>query len=65
MGIREKPFIRIICNDKICNTSNDQCSLHIETNQLACSANQLPGFYMMGTLNLEKDSLNLLPICLL
>ena len=29
---------------------NDQCSHHIETSQLICSANQLIGFYMMGTL---------------
>ena len=29
---------------------NGQCSHHIETSQLICSANQLIGFYMMGTL---------------
>ena len=29
---------------------NDQCSHHIETSQLICSANQLTGFYMMRTL---------------
>ena len=29
---------------------NDQCFHHIETNQLICRANQLTGFYMMGTL---------------
>ena len=29
---------------------NDQCFPHIETNQLICRANQLTGFYMMGTL---------------
>ena len=29
---------------------NDQCSHHIETSQLICSANQLTGFYMMGAL---------------
>ena len=29
---------------------NDQCSHHIETSQLICSASQLTGFYMMGTL---------------
>ena len=28
----------------------DQCSHHIETSQLICGANQLTGFYMMGTL---------------
>ena len=27
-----------------------QCSHHIETGQLICSANQLTGFYMMGIL---------------
>ena len=31
-------------------TFNDQCSHHIETSQLICRANQLTGFYMMGTL---------------
>ena len=29
---------------------NNQCSHHIETSQLICSANQLTGFYMIGTL---------------
>ena len=29
---------------------NNQCFHHIETNQLICTANQLTGFYMMGTL---------------
>ena len=29
---------------------NDQYSHHIETSQLICKANQLTGFYMMGTL---------------
>ena len=29
---------------------NDQCSHHIETSLLICSANQLTGFYMMGIL---------------
>ena len=31
-------------------TLQDQCSHHIETSQLICRANQLTGFYMMGTL---------------
>ena len=31
-------------------TLNDQCSHHIETSQLICRADQLTGFYMMGTL---------------
>ena len=29
---------------------NGQCSYHVETSQLICSANQMTGFYMMGTL---------------
>ena len=29
---------------------NGQCSHYIETSQLICIANQLTGFYMMGTL---------------
>ena len=29
---------------------NDQCSHHIETSQLICSANQLTGFYIMEIL---------------
>ena len=29
---------------------NDPYSNHIETSQLICSANQLTGFYMIGTL---------------
>ena len=29
---------------------NDQCSHHIETSQLICSADQLTGCYIMGTL---------------
>ena len=29
---------------------NDPCSNHVETSQLICSANQLTGFYMIGTL---------------
>ena len=32
---------------------NDQCPSHIETGQLLCSANQLTGFYMSGTLVLK------------
>ena len=35
----------------LCNRdANKQCSLHIGTSQLICRANQLTGFYMMGTL---------------
>ena len=33
---------------------NDQRSHHIEASQLICSANQLTGFYMMGTLVVKK-----------
>ena len=29
---------------------NDQCFHHTETSQLICSAYQMTGFYMMGTL---------------
>ena len=42
---------------------NDQCSHHIETSHLICSASQQTGFYMMGTLvvkgliNLERGNL--------
>ena len=31
-----------------------QCSLHIETSQLICRANQLTGFYVRGTLALNE-----------
>ena len=33
---------------------NDQCSHHIETSQLICSANQPTDFYMMGTLVVKR-----------
>ena len=33
---------------------NDQCSHHVETSQLICRANQLTGFYMMGTLAIKE-----------
>ena len=33
---------------------NGQCSHHIETSQLICPANQLTGFYMMGTLAVKE-----------
>ena len=33
---------------------NDQCSHHIKTSQLIWSANQLTGFYMMGTLVVKR-----------
>ena len=33
---------------------NDQCSHHIETSHLICSANQLTGFYMMRTLVVKR-----------
>ena len=33
---------------------NDQCSHHVETSQLIRRANQLTGFYMMGTLAVTR-----------
>ena len=36
---------------------SDQCYYHIETSQLICRANQLTGFYMMGTLVLVKRTM--------
>ena len=39
---------------------NDQCSHHIETSQLICTANQQADFYMMGTL-VVKGLMSLLP----
>ena len=33
---------------------NDQCSHHIETSQLICSANQLTGFCMIGALVFKR-----------
>ena len=44
---------RSACNSvgkRLFKPFNDQCSHHIETSQLICSANQLISFYMMGTL---------------
>ena len=35
-------------------TFNDRCSHHIETSQLTCRANQLTGFYIMGTLAVKR-----------
>ena len=35
---------------------NNQCSHHIETSQFICRANQLTGFYMMGTLVVKRLS---------
>ena len=40
--------------DNNINPFNDQCSHHIETSHLICSANQLTGFYMMGTLVVKR-----------
>ena len=31
-----------------------KCSHHIETSQLICRANQLTGFFMMGTLVVKR-----------
>ena len=36
------------------NPWKHQCSHHIETSQLNCRANQLTGFYMMGTLMFSR-----------
>ena len=33
---------------------NGQCSHHMGTSQLICSANQLTSFYMMGTLAVKR-----------
>ena len=33
---------------------NDKCSYYIETSQVICSAIQLTGFYMMGTLVVKR-----------
>ena len=35
-------------------TFNDRCFHHIETSQLICRASQLFGFYMVGTLVVER-----------
>ena len=35
-------------------TLNDQCSHHIETSHLICSANQQTGFYMMRRLIVKR-----------
>ena len=46
-------FIEILHKRKL-QPFNDQCSCHIETNQLIYRANQLTGFYMMGTLIVKR-----------
>ena len=35
-------------NDKTVLTLSDQCSRHIDTCQLICTANQLTGFHAIG-----------------
>ena len=40
-----------------CEPFNDQCSHNIETSQMIFSANQLTGFYMVGTLVVKGLSL--------
>ena len=35
-------------------TLNNQCSHHIETNQMICRATLLTAFYMMGTLGIKR-----------
>ena len=45
--------IKFLCEKYLADfflTFNDQCPHHIETSHLIFSANQLTGFYMMGTL---------------
>ena len=39
-------------------TFNDRCPSHIETSQLICSANQLTGFYVRGTLLVKGLKIN-------
>ena len=39
-----------ICGEALCENSQRLFSHYVETSQLICSANQLNGFYMMGTL---------------
>ena len=43
-------FIKLSSIWQLNQPFNDQCSHHIETSQLICSANQLTGLYMMGKL---------------
>ena len=43
---------------------SNQCFYHIETRQLICRANQLPGFYMMGTLAANGLKLYSIKMCL-
>ena len=45
-----KSLSRVHMERNRCQLFNDQCSHHIETSQLIYRANQLTGFYMMGTL---------------
>ena len=40
-------------------TLNDQCPSHVETSQLICSANQMTGSYMRGTLAVKGLTKNL------
>ena len=42
------------CFSAFSKTFIDQCSHHIETSQLICSANQLTGIYMIGTLFVKR-----------
>ena len=41
------------CQVLIFSSFNGQCFHHVETSQLICSANQVTGFYMMGTLSVK------------
>ena len=48
--LKKKAFIKKTCNTVTGYPFKVQFSYHIETSQLICRANQLTGFYMMGTL---------------
>ena len=43
-----------ICGEALCENSQRLFSHYLETSQLICSANQLNGFYMMGTLVVKR-----------
>ena len=49
-------FFKISTQQQPILSFNDQSSHHIETSQLICSANQLTGFYMMGTLVVKRSN---------
>ena len=49
-------FFKISTQQQPISSFNDQSSHHIETSQFICSANQLTGFYMMGTLVVKRSN---------